>query len=521
MFISCNSNKYLVENREKEDYKKFKQEFKHHENKGDYKNAYETAISAVGYLENDEKKAYAYYKACIAAHKIGDLEKSNCCYAKSKSYYEKYIEANKNNFESMKFTYNDYARLLYYMGDMGEAKRFYLKALEIDNKYSCAHNNYAILLSYLDKIEEAREHFEKATEKEDGKFYNNYANFLFKIKENTEAKRKYKKAKKLSEYDAIIFNNCGVMYSELGELEKAEKNYKKSLNINNNYAVALNNYALLLSKTERKPSAKEHFERALEIEVDYSRAHNNYAILLNEIGQDFEANEHFRKAIHFDPNYFIAYINYGNFLMLQGKLCQAKEKIEKAGKIRPTDPLIFLMLGNILSASGYLDEAELKYKQALDYHLESKEIESRIHNNLGRIYAEKDQYDEAKREFKCAKSLDPSNKIASDNLNELNKTSDFPRISHQQIYVAGFLFLILLANYYLKLTDGFKDEKAFALIFTILISLIIFVIFFQHIYHLKVTSIEFKMFEQGPKSSVFATGKEPFIANDQSDSLCT
>ncbi len=146
-----------------------------------------------------------------------------------------------------------------------------------------------------------------------------------------------------------------------------------------------------------------------------------------------------------------------------------------------------------------VEKVEKYHKKAIEkYHEAIKNSDSmaymakaEIHNNLGWIYANLEQYDRAKKKFEEAHKLDPQNVKVIRNIRALGKVKSEPKISKMQWCIAIALFLGIIATWYLFLTEKLT-ENIFSVQTIILIAMIIFILFYHQVGRFKTGPIEFE-----------------------------
>jgi tetratricopeptide (TPR) repeat protein len=165
----------------------------------------------------------------------------------------------------------------------------------------------------------------------------------------------------------------------------------------------------------------------------------------------------------------------------EGKFSEAEKEARKALDLNPKDPHSRGTLGDILADERWLDWAEDEYRLALENSDEMEDsAKSEIHNNLGWVYAEKNQYENAKDEFFKARTIDPSNVKAIRNLRLITKVKLHPEITINQIAISILLLLQLSLSTYFFWIDKLK-ETAFSALIMFFTAAILFVLFYKSI----------------------------------------
>ena len=178
----------------------------------------------------------------------------------------------------------------------------------------------------------------------------------------------------------------------------------------------------MLEELGRKNEAEEHYKKELELEPKNPDVHDNYAILLAKSGRKIEAEKHFREAIELAPKDARTHSNYANFLIQNGQFSKAEKEVRIALHIQPNYPYALGTLGNILRDEWYFEEAIKEYQKALKNSASIKPFSiSVIHNSLGWVYVQLENYGKSEEQFKKALILYPMNIKAMRNLRKLGK----------------------------------------------------------------------------------------------------
>ena len=93
-----------------------------------------------------------------ALHRLGVVATIQQDYEKANEYFRRAIAVEPNNAELIA----DFGYSKFMQGDMKQAERMYLQAIDLQSDLLRAHNNYAMLLAYTDRVELAEVHFKQA-----------------------------------------------------------------------------------------------------------------------------------------------------------------------------------------------------------------------------------------------------------------------------------------------------------------------------------------------------------------------
>jgi tetratricopeptide (TPR) repeat protein len=142
--------------------------------------------------------------------------------------------------------------------------------------------------------------------------------------------------------------------------------------------------------------------RAAATDPKLVEAHVSLISVCGRLGRDDEAEQAYHRAIALDPNRAEAYYNFGVFCFERRRPGEAKASFEEAVKRSPRHAEALHNWGVILEGEGKWDEAAALYRRALD----AKPAYPLAHFHLGRVYANRNKYALAIREFE--NSLEPA-----------------------------------------------------------------------------------------------------------------
>lgn len=187
------------------------------------------------------------------------------------------------------------------------------------------------------------------------------------------------------------YNNLGVSYNSLGRDSDAVRMFITSLNIEPDSPYMLNNLGSYYLKAGNLDKAFENYNKALILNP-------NIALTNYNLGVVYEMKKLNQNAI----------ASYKNVIRLIHNFEEKRDKIYADAHSN---------LGNIYFELGNIEDAVLNYKEALI--IQPGDAEK--HNNLGVAYAAKGKTAEAAMEFENALRLQPGFDKALENLRLINK----------------------------------------------------------------------------------------------------
>src|SRR5438477_10365568 len=138
-----------------------------------------------------------------------------------------------------------------------------------------------------------------------------------------------------------------------------------------------------------------------------SDEHNSRGIELADRGWLDEAIREFKKAIELDPDSAHAHDNLATVYSEKKLYAQALEEYLTALRLEPDSATAHYNLACFLATHAH-EMAIEQYKEAIAQDPEYPDA----HLNLGMTYADLDQREEAKAEFKAAIELEPADPLA-------------------------------------------------------------------------------------------------------------
>lgn len=152
--------------------------------------------------------------------------------------------------------------------------------------------------------------------------------------------------------------------------------------------------------------AREALRETLRLDANNAYAHALYGHLLQEQYHDFQAEEEMLRAIQLEPSNSYTHYVYANFLLVRNKnLARAREHNVRAMELDPADTKLHCQLGQIYAAEGKIEEAEAAFRHGLSLDPEN----ALIHNGYGALlYNQKRRPKEAFEHFRIALLQNPN-----------------------------------------------------------------------------------------------------------------
>ena len=334
--------------------------------------------------------------------------------------YELYLKTVDNhNSQRLANLYIDIGVLYKIQGDYPKAMKYYLMALEIQDKM---HPNVAVLYSNIGELYYNRGDYPKsldylkmALEAQKRIFgnehhsvailYNNFGRFYQEKGNYSKAYEYHLKALEIRERvlgndhpdTATSYNNIGLLFFDQGDYTNAIINFRKGQVIwesvlgkeHPSSAGALNNIGLVYSEQGNYSKALEYYQRALNVQMkvfgnehpEIATSYNNIGRLYQDQGNYPQALEYYKKALMIDekvkgsghPDTATSYNNTGVIYYLQGNYPQALDSFLRALEIREQ----VLGKGHLRTADSYNNVGRL-YQRLNNYPLALKYLQQSL-----------------------------------------------------------------------------------------------------------------------------------------------
>jgi len=300
----------------------------------------------------------------------------------------------------------------------------YRKAIELRPEDVTSYNDCAIMLVRLHRTSQAKELYERVLQlKHDHAIAHfNLANLLRKeVKDYKASEEHFLLAIKQKPKFTAALNNYGTMlHHQLKRYKEAEYFYLQTICVDPHYGRARFNYANLCREYLRKfDIAEENYLCAIESDETNPNFHNNYGLLLQYSMKNYpEAKVQYEEALRLEPNHALAHCNYGTILM---------QMVDKKYNVKMED---------LSDAEGQIDQPRKKsqlkkgnvFKKSDKHFKESIRLNPQLvmaYNNYGCLLRRVEKFDEARKMFEKALSMDCNFIMAKKNLKKTQNAADF------------------------------------------------------------------------------------------------
>ncbi len=197
--------------------------------------------------------------------------------------------------------------------------------------------------------------------------------------------------------------NLGIAFLHMDMLDEAEREFRRILEIdpaNSRSRFFLAIIKFLKGEGER---AVELLEEAINSGYQHPSLYSNLGVFLERMGKLDRAEEVLNEAIEHWKDVGILYLNRGIVRFYLGNLKEAREDLEKFLELEVENPIARYYLALIERIEGNIPDALNHMLEGLTASPDFPEY----YNNLGRLYEETDEYEQAESMFKKALKLNP------------------------------------------------------------------------------------------------------------------
>jgi type IV pilus biogenesis/stability protein PilW len=197
--------------------------------------------------------------------------------------------------------YNNLANAYLKQGNISEATRTALKAIEVDSDYGVAHYNLGNLYAQQGKLDLAQRHFAEAL-----RLYPNYAD---------------------------AYSNYGQLIAERGDIETGIRYFSKAIELNPSVARAHLNLGVALAKQGRFDQATSALRQAVRLTPDSPDASYYLGSVYAAQSRYSDAAEFFKEALRIEPNFVPAHRSLAQLLEMQGRSAEAAEHRREVSRL--------------------------------------------------------------------------------------------------------------------------------------------------------------------------------------------
>ena len=259
------------------------------------------------------------------------------------------------------------ARVFSWTGQLLEAERLAMQALEALGEDSETYSLLGQIESVAGAPVKAERHFQKALEIAPG---NVAARTLLGIElvsqgRPAEAIPHLRRALQADQNGADAHANLGLAWASLDQPDKAIEHYEQALHINPAHTEAHVNLGAERFAQGRLDESIAHFREALRLKPGHADAHANLGLALASEGLADEAIDHYARALQLEPDHAEAHYNLAGAYFSQGNTAQAIQHFGQALRLKPESAEVHYNLGVALLSVDDAEEALDHFRQAV------------------------------------------------------------------------------------------------------------------------------------------------------------
>jgi len=270
------------------------------------------------------------------------------------------------------YVYNSLGLAYMDMGKDEEAISNYLKACEMNPKYSTPYYNMGVYYYQKGDFPKAIENFEKNVEL-GGEDYSCSLNYI------------------------------GIIYSNEGLYDKAIDAFKRGIDLGSDNADLFYNLADIYRKQKNYPLAIQNYEKTLKLTPDDNDAKIHLSQSLSELSIDLVDKGLFNIAI---------------------------QNINKSILLDKNNAINYFLLGDVHSSLRHYDLSIQNYLKALSLCNGNEKLKALIYDGLALVYSYQGQTDKAIKYYEYSISLCSTNKTAYHNLGVLYRKKGLYQLSN-------------------------------------------------------------------------------------------
>jgi protein O-mannosyl-transferase len=226
-----------------------------------------------------------------------------------------------------------------------------------------------------------------------------------------DAAREYERTLALNPDIHTAYSNLAAIYLDLKQLDKSEEMLLKMTSRSPGFTEGFLNLGTLYIRKQKPDKALIALDHALEIAPDSFTAHYNKGEALTQKGDYKAALESYKAAVRIRPDLDALRLTLGAAYLRAGDPNSA-EKLFNDLTGTTVAPEAYRNLGLLYDNAGQLDQALLYFKRAADL----KPVFPDLHHDMGVVYLRKRMPDEAIAQFRTTLQQQPDHGPAAINL---------------------------------------------------------------------------------------------------------
>ena len=283
-------------------------------------------------------------------------------------------------------------------GNLEQARRYYIVAVQLHPDTTAAYNNLGHLLLKLNRIDEADAVFREALAQDETLASAAFGRGAVGARRGhlAIAQRFYERAIQHAPHEPIFHKSLADVLRDMGdvrEAEAAETRYRrtlaerylhqahwfiqekqlrralpplqKAMDADDTFAAALKDYAYVQMQLGELTIAKQTYQRVLMIEPISRQALLHLGVIEAQLGNQTAAASHYLTLIQHEPDFMDPYVQLANLHENSGNLAAAEQALTMGIQHDSTWAPGYLWRGKIYQKQGASDMAETDFRRAI------------------------------------------------------------------------------------------------------------------------------------------------------------
>ncbi len=283
-------------------------------------------------------------------------------------------------------------------GNLEEARRYYIVAVQLDPETTAAYNNLGHVLLKLNRLDEADAVFRAALAQD-----STLASAAFgrgeahaRRRQHADAERFYRRAIKHAPNEPIFHKSLAALLRDIGntaaaaaaerhyrrtladryreqahrrieegDLQRAAAALQKAIETDSTRIAALKDYAYVQMRLRNLHAARQSYQQVLVVQPTSRQALLHLGLIAAELGDKDAAAAHYDTLIRHDPDFMESYVQLANLHEANNDLDAAAAALTAGLQHEPTWAPGYLWRGKIYQKQHRGDRAETDFRQAI------------------------------------------------------------------------------------------------------------------------------------------------------------
>ncbi len=296
----------------------------------------------------------------------GKLDEAMDCYRQAVNLAPNHTQANQKLAEALKK-----------QGKLTEAVFYYQQAVAPNTLSSHTDQNEEISIK-----QNMGEHQMNVTKIVNEEQFSQQAQLSYEQKNWQEAINLCQQALQINPSLAQAYKIWGNALQQLGQHDQALALYSKALTINPDFAEVYANVGSIYARQKNWQQALSYYQKAVNINPNLAAVYRNIAKIFREVGQNEQATQATYQALNIEPEKatFQEYYTIGNELLQQGQTSQAINCFRRAIENNPNYIQAYQQLAEIAQQQGEWQEAGSYYRKIIE--LQSQGVNNPVQQQL-------------------------------------------------------------------------------------------------------------------------------------------